>query len=149
MTVLSTSVIIGGIQNPISFKPSDTFKIRTYSAYPSLTNQITSGLAVTMTTAYELSTFSITPQSTVVHFDSKQTLNIQHVIPLSVNDYLLLDFDSTMTVSPTVSCSAISGVSGVTCARMSTSQLKIVYTSLPSSLTIKIDITTVRNYDIA
>jgi len=149
MNVLSTSITIGGIQNPQSFKPTDTFKIRTFSALPSLTNFISSGIIVTMNTPYQLSTFSITPLISTVHADTKQTLNIVHVIPLSVNDYLLVNFDSSMTISTSLTCSPLSGITTITCTKINNSQLKIAYTSSPSSQTLRFDINTVMNYDIA
>ena len=149
MNVLSTSITIGGIQNPQSFKPSDTFKIRTYSALPSLTNYISSGIIVTMNTPYQLSTFSITPLSSTVHADTKQTLNIVHVIPLGINDYLLVNFDPSMMISNSLTCTALSGIMTITCTKISASQLKIIYTAVPSSQTLRFDIDTVMNYDIA
>jgi hypothetical protein len=102
-----------------------------------------------MNLGYQLSTFSITPLSSIVHANTKQTLNVVHVIPLSVNDYLIVDFDSTMSVSNTVSCSPLSGISTLSCTKMSASSLKIVYTVAPSSQTISFDINTIMNYDIA
>jgi hypothetical protein len=61
MTTLSTSITIGGIRNPQSYKRSDTFKIKTYSGLPSLTNYLLLGLTVQMDTAYVLTTLTITP----------------------------------------------------------------------------------------
>jgi len=101
-----------------------------------------------MNTAYQLSTFSITPLSTIVHKDTNQTLNIVHVIPLGVNDYLLINFDPTMTISNPLSCSPFSGITTVGCTKMNASQLKIVYSVAASSQTISINISTVMNYDI-
>ncbi len=149
MSVLSTSVTIGGIQNPPSFAVSSTFMIRTYSSVPSLTNYKSSGLTVQMTAPYTLTTFTMTPLSSIVHTDSKQTVNIVHVIPLTINDYLLISFDSSMTISTGVSCSAVLGISSVSCVSINSSQLKVTYTATPFSQTLQYDLSTVMNYDIA
>jgi hypothetical protein len=151
MTTMVTSITIGGIINPPSYKPTNSFQIRTYSGRPSLTNTISTGITTQMNNAYVLSPFTITPQSPIVHADTKQTINIVHVIPLNANDYLLMNFDPTMMVSASVGCAGVSGitVTGINCGRMSNTQIKITYLSGISSQTLGYDITNVRNYDVA
>jgi hypothetical protein len=149
MTVMATSVTIGGIRNPPSYKPTNSFQIRTYSGLPSLTNFISSGLITQMTTAYVLSTFSLTPFSPTVNANTKQTINIVHEVPLSAGDYLLLNLHSTMMLSGTVNCNGVSGITGVSCTRMSNTQLKVTYASGISSQTLQYEANTARNYDVA
>ena len=149
MTTMVTSITIGGIRNPPSYKQTASFKIRTYSGRPSLTNTISTGITTQMNTAYVLSTFTVTPQSPIVHANTKQTVNIVHAIPLSANDYLLINFDPTMMVSGSVGCAGVSGITGINCARMSNTQIKVTYLSGISSQTLRYDITSVRNYDVA
>lgn len=149
MTVMATSVTIGGIRNPPSYKPTTSFQIRTYSGLPSLTNFVSSGLITQMTTAYVLSTFSLTPFSPTVNANTKQTINIVHEVPLSAGDYLLLNLHSTMMLSGTVNCNGVSGITGVSCTRMSNTQLKVTYASGISSQTLQYEANTVRNYDVA
>lgn len=148
-TTMVTSITIAGIRNPPSYRTTTTFQIRTYSGRPSLTNYISTGITTQMTTAYVLSAFSITPQSVTVHADTKQTINIVHVIPLTTNDYVLINFDPTMMASATLGCNGVLGITGVTCTRMSNTQIKVVYASGISSQTLRYEITSVRNYDVA
>ncbi len=149
MNTLSTSVTIGGIQNPTSMSVSDTFKLRTYSSLPSLLNYISSGVTVQMTTPYVLNTFTITPLSSIVNTNTKQTVNIVHVIPLQINDFLLVNVDASMTIAASVSCTAVSGVTGISCVRINSTQVKVTYTTSPLSQTLQYDISTWSNYDIA
>lgn len=136
MTIWTTQIVLNGIRNPPSFKVSESFKIQTYSSVPTLTNFITSGITVQMNTASTLSTFTITPLDSTVHANTKHAIRIIHVIPLLINEYVVLNFDSTMQISNTVSCTALSGLSAISCIRNSNSQLKIIYTALPSSQTL-------------
>jgi hypothetical protein len=149
MTTLSSSLTLSGILNPPSTKTSATFQLRTYSSTPSLLNSISTGITVTMTTAYTIPTFTITPSSPIVHTDTKQIVDITHVVPLSVNDYLLITFEPTMVVAGGVSCTALLGLTGISCLRISQNQVKVTYTAVPSSLVLKYEINTIQNYDIA
>jgi hypothetical protein len=151
MTTLTTSITLSGIRNPPSYKVTSSFQIRTFSGLPSLTNTISSGVTTQMNAAYVLDSFSITPLSPIVHADTKQTIDIVHVIPLAVNDYVLINFDPTMMVASSLLCQGLIGIAsnGVTCLRMSNTQIKVVYASGISSQNLKYDITSVMNYDVA
>jgi hypothetical protein len=54
-----------------------------------------------------------------------------------------------MMISGTVNCNGVTGITGISCARMSNTQLKITYTSGISSQNLKYDVNSVRNYDVA
>jgi hypothetical protein len=54
-----------------------------------------------------------------------------------------------MNISSSVNCSALLGIVNILCVRLSNSQLKITYSSLPSSQTLKYSIQSIQNYDIA
>jgi hypothetical protein len=53
-----------------------------------------------------------------------------------------------MMISTSVSCSALLGVTGINCTRMSNYQIKFIYTTGISSQTLRYDLTSVMNYDI-
>jgi hypothetical protein len=102
-----------------------------------------------MNNAHVLTTFDITPQSNVVRATSGYSFNIVHVVPLALNDYVIFNFDASMDISNPVSCNAVSGLTGVSCTRVSNSQLRITYTAIPSSQTLQYQITNIINYEIA
>lgn len=72
-----------------------------------------------------------------------------HIIPLSINDYVIINIDNSMNISTSITCTALSGLSAINCIRVSNSQLKVIYTSTLSSQTLKYSIQNIRNYDIA
>ena len=60
-----------------------------------------------------------------------------------------MNIDATMDISNPPTCTPISGITNLSCVRISNSQIKITYTSLPSSQTVQYQINSIVNYDIA
>jgi hypothetical protein len=149
MSTLSTTINLSGIRNPISFKPTLSIKIRTYSPTPAIVNQISSGLVVTADNALPLTTFTITPVSSIVNSYSKNSITAVHVIPHSANDYMLLTFDASMDISPVQICTVISGITTIACVRETGNRLRVTYSTAPSSNTVSFDVENIRNYDVA
>jgi hypothetical protein len=116
---------------------------------PSQTDYANTGLIVTMNNAYTLTSFALVPQISVVSTASLYTVNVVHVVPLLANDYILLNIDSSMNISSIVTCTPVTGLTTISCLRISNSQLKIIYVSAPSSQTLQYQISNITNYDIA
>ncbi len=77
----AVSITLAGIRNPPSYKPSNSFKIRSYSPTPTLLNYINTSLIVQMNTAYTITTFDPAAQTNTVHATSLYNLNIVHIVP--------------------------------------------------------------------
>ncbi len=80
---------LSGLRNPTSLKPTDSFIINTYGPL-GLINFINSGLIVTMTTAATSTSFSVTPESLLVHSSTKYTISITFSVIHASSDYLIL-----------------------------------------------------------
>lgn len=101
-----------------------------------------------MTAGYVLAPFTFAPAISTVHSLSTVTVSVTHVVPLAVNDYILITLDSTMALSATLVCTPVTGLTGISCIPI-TNLIQITYTSLPSALALTYTIASVRNYDIA
>lgn len=146
MNNLAFSLNLSNIRNPISFRPSATFKVYTRGPTGSLINFMDAGLTVTMNVAATTSAFSVTPTSLVVGNVTSYTFQVTHIIsPHSATDYLTISFPSLMALPGTLSCTAVSGVTSVSCMSLSTSQLKIIYNTTPGA-TVQISLSGVTNY---
>lgn len=145
MSALSLSLNFSNILNPISFKPSGTFKLYTRGPNGNLINSIESGLTVTMNIATDTQAFSVSPISLTVGTSTTYNFQITHAISShSINDYVVIDFPALMTLPASPSCTAISGAS-ISCGNVSPTQLKVVYTSVPSA-TVHFSLGSVTNY---
>lgn len=75
LTSLSVSLSIGGITNPSSLAPSDSFQVFTFGSI-GLVDYLMSGPSVTMTNLAQSTSFSLTPTSTLVHDTTTYTFVI-------------------------------------------------------------------------
>lgn len=88
MTDLSVNIVISNVRNPPSLKPTDTFKI--YSKGVSSTiNYMDIGMTVEMTTATDISSVDIIPNSLIVNDKAIYRVTIDQTITIhQANDYL-------------------------------------------------------------
>lgn len=117
MTTLSINFNISGIINPTSFKPSSSFKITTYSTL-SMRNIISTGLTVTMNVSSVIGAILFSPLNSTVYAVSRYNINFTHSVPHAINDYVLIDIDPTMSLSTSLSCAGLTGISSVSCTKV-------------------------------
>lgn len=98
-----------------------------------------------MNVAASTTSLAITPSSNIVGSSTTYSFQIAHFIVHSVNDYAIIKFPSIMTIPSTPSCSATSGITSVNCVSMSNTELKVTYSSTPST-TIQFTVASVTNY---
>jgi len=132
MTSLSVGFDISGIRNPTSFRSSSSFKISTFSTV-SLRNVISTGLTLTMNTSSVITSLLFAPLNTTVYSVSRYNINVTHIVPHQINDYALIDIDPTMSLSSSVGCAGLAGVSSITCLKINATQVKITYSSVPAA----------------
>lgn len=146
MTNLALSLNISNIRNPPSFKPTDSLYLYVRGPFGSLINYIETGLTVTMSVAATTTSFVINPSSNIVGTSTLYSFQITHAIsPHSINDYAVITIPSLMTLPTPLSCSAVSGITNISCIAVSNIQLKVVYLSTPSSV-IQFNLASVVNY---
>jgi hypothetical protein len=117
MTTLSITFDINGIRNPTSYKPSSSFKVSTYST-ASMRNTVSTGLTVTMNVSSTIGALLFSPLNTTVYSISRYNINFTHSIPHSINDYVLIDIDPTMSLSTTLNCAGLAGISSISCTKI-------------------------------
>jgi hypothetical protein len=117
MTTLSINFNISGIINPTSFKPSSSFKITTFSTL-SMRNIISTGLTVTMNVSSVIGTILFSPLNSTVYAVSRYNINFTHSVPHAINDYVLIDIDPTMSLSTSLNCAGITGISTISCTKI-------------------------------
>ena len=146
MTNLAFSLNLSNIRNPISFRPSATFKVYTRGPTGSLINFMDSGLTVTMNVAATTTSFSITPSSLVVGEITSYSFQVtQSITPHSSGDYLIITTPALMSVPGTPSCLAQAGITSISCVALSSNQLKITYASSPGG-SVQASVSGITNY---
>ena len=73
-------------------------------------------MTVTMTTPATTTTFTVTPDSNIVHEMTTYVLTFTLAVPHSANDYFFLNVPSTMEIDAGLSCAANSGISSASCS---------------------------------
>lgn len=126
MSNLNFQLVLSGIRNPRSVQPtSGSFKIYTYDSV-SLINYVTSGLSVTMTTATNVNTLTIVPDSSTVHASTTYSVTVTHTVSThQANDYFYLSLPAPMVFPASPACSVNTGVTNVNCVRQNISTLKV------------------------
>lgn len=102
-----------------------------------------------MSVAATTTSFGINPSSSIVSASTLYSFQISHAISQhSINDYAVITIPSLMTLPTPLSCSAVSGITNISCIAVSNTQLKVFYLSTPSSV-IQFNLASVVNYLVA
>lgn len=99
-----------------------------------------------MNVAATTTSFTITPNSYQVGATTTYSFQISHTITThSINDYAIITIPSLMTLPTTASCSVVMGISNISCITMSNNQLKVIYSSSPTTV-IRFNLASQVNY---
>ncbi|CAG9327887.1 unnamed protein product [Blepharisma stoltei] len=125
---------LGSIQNPVSTKPTASFNIRTQTSNNLDIDYLDSGVTLTMSTAHQLSSASVSSSSLVVGGVSDYTFNITPYNPFPNNGIVVITPPSDITITQ-VSC-AVAGslTSSVSCSSLGTA-VKLTLTFSASQVT--------------
>ena len=131
VTVTTTSTLSASIvqitftvQNPNSVQTTGVFTAFTYySGYTSLVDNMTAGPTVTFT-ANEVTTASITPQSTTIASSTSYQFSITNKDPIPIGGYFTLTFPSTVTCgSSSLTVNVLSSSLDGTCSALCSSNV--------------------------
>ena len=102
-----------------------------------------------MTTPISTGTFTIVPDDMIVGETVPYVFTITQSIDIhEVNDYAVFTIPSLMALPNTVACTVVSGITTVTCVRVSATTLRVTYTSAPTNNIISFSVADMINYKI-
>ena len=100
-----------------------------------------------MTTPATSTSFALSPTSLTVHTSTSYTLSFTFSVPHISGDYFSFSIDPSMAfVTP--SCTAVSGISSVSCATSNSTTLVITLLAVPQA-SAQISISSIQNYDVS
>lgn len=121
--------VLGGITNPLSTKPTDTFNIT--STLTNLLEYMSSNRIVTMTTPMSFTSISISASNTTVNALTSYTFTVGFGTTHYNGDRLVLTIPSELTIT-NPQCVGISGIASLSCS-MSGNTILVRFTAAPSS----------------
>lgn len=101
-----------------------------------------------MNVSNTISAMVFAPLNSTVYSVTRYNINVTHAVPHTINDYVIIDIDSAMTYSVSLSCASLSGIASISCVIVNTTQAKITYSSLASA-SIQYYILNLTNYQIS